>query len=268
MTITQIFKKAQRQGRRVLIPFITAGDPDLETTKRLIFTIAQNGGDILELGVPFSDPLADGPTIQAASQRALKNGLTLKEILDLVKDIRAEINMPIVLMGYYNPFFQYGLERLAQDAAKAGVNGFIIPDLPIEEAEEWLKHSRKHKLDTIFLVAPTTPLSRAKKITQKSSGFIYYVSVTGVTGARKELPKDLIANLKQLKQITRKPIGVGFGISSPEHVQRLVPYADGIVVGSAIVRIIEKGQNPDEICAKVGKFIQDLAQATKIKKLN
>jgi tryptophan synthase alpha chain len=265
MTITQIFKKAQRQRRRVLIPFITAGDPDLETTKRLIFTIAQNGGDILELGVPFSDPLADGPTIQAASQRALKNGLTLRDILDMVKEVRAEIDMPIILMGYYNPFYQYGLAQLVKEAKDAGVNGFIIPDLPVEEADEWLKHSRQHKLDTIFLVAPTTPLSRAKKITQKSTGFIYYVSVTGVTGARKELPKDLIGNLKQLKQITRKPIGVGFGISSPAHVQRLVPYADGIVVGSAIVRIIEKGQNPDEICAEVGKFIQDLAQATKIK---
>ena len=213
MTITQIFKKAQRQRRRVLIPFITAGDPDLETTKRLIFTIAQNGGDILELGVPFSDPLADGPTIQAASQRALKNGLTLRDILDMVKEVRAEIDMPIILMGYYNPFCQYGLAQLVKEAKDAGVNGFIIPDLPVEEADEWLKHSRQHKLDTIFLVAPTTPLSRAKKITQKSTGFIYYVSVTGVTGARKELPKDLIGNLKQLKQITRKPIGFGFGIS-------------------------------------------------------
>ncbi|MCD6319319.1 MAG: tryptophan synthase subunit alpha [Candidatus Desulfofervidaceae bacterium] len=260
--ITQVFKKTKKQNRRVLIPFITAGDPNLETTKKLILTIAQNGGDILELGVPFSDPLADGPTIQVASQRALKNGVKLADILALVKDVRSQTDMPIVLMGYYNPFFQYGLEHLAQDAAKAGVNGFIIPDLPIEEADEWLKYSRAHHLDTIFLIAPTTPSTRARKIAQKSSGFIYYVSVTGVTGARSDLPEDLIQNLKQLRQITSRPIGVGFGIASPEHVKRLVPYADGIIVGSAIVRIIEKTKDSDEACLKVGEFVRSLAQAT------
>ncbi len=265
MTIKKVFKKAQRQGRRVLIPFITAGDPDIETTKRLIFAIAQNGGDILELGVPFSDPLADGPTIQAASQRALKNGITLKDIIELVKEVRSQIEMPIVLMGYYNPFYQYGLKRLVQDAAQAGINGFIIPDMPVEESGQWFKYCREYKLDNIFLIAPTTPIDRAKKIASKSSGFIYYVSVTGVTGARKELPQDLIENLRQLKQITPKPIAVGFGISSPEQVQNLVPYTDGIVVGSAIVRIIEKSKTADEACAQVGKFISQLAQATKIK---
>lgn len=263
-TITQVFKETKKQNRRALIPFITAGDPNLETTKKLILTIAQNGGDILELGVPFSDPLADGPTIQAASQRALKNGVTLPHILTLVKEVRTQIDMPIVLMGYYNPFYQYGLEHLAHDAAEAGVNGFIIPDLPIEEAETWVKHSRAHHLDTIFLIAPTTPLSRARKIAQKSSGFIYYVSVTGVTGARSDLPQDLIQSLQQLRQVTSKPIGVGFGIASPEHVKKLVPYADGIIVGSAIVRIIEKAKDGNEVCVKVGKFIQSLARATLI----
>jgi len=267
-TITQVFKETKKQNRRALIPFITAGDPDLETTRKLILTIAQRGGDILELGVPFSDPLADGPTIQAASQRALKNGITLASILDLVKEVRKQIDMPIVLMGYYNPFYKYGLERLAQDAAEAGVNGFIIPDLPPEEAEAWLKSSRAHHLDTIFLVAPTTPLTRARKIAQKSSGFIYYVSVTGVTGARDTLPEDLIQSLQQLRQVTSKPIGVGFGISSPGHVRNLTPYADGIIVGSAIVRIIEKIQNTDKVCTEVGKFIQSLAQATAIKENN
>ena len=261
-TISQVFKTLKKQNRRALIPYITAGDPDLDITAKLIFTISESGGDILELGVPFSDPLADGPTIQAASQRALKSGTTLKGILEMVREIRKKIDIPLVLMSYYNPLRQYGLEALARDASKAGINGFIVPDLTPEEATDWLKVCKEHSLDTIFLIAPTTSLNRARKIAQMSRGFIYYVSVTGVTGARESLPQDIIENLKQLRKITNKPIAVGFGISSPNHVRMLVPYTDGIVVGSAIVKLIGETKELSQICVKVAKFIKNLSQAT------
>jgi len=262
-TISQVFKTLKKQNRRALIPYITAGDPDLDITAKLIFTISESGGDILELGVPFSDPLADGPTIQAASQRALKSGATLKGILEMVKEIRHKTDIPLVLMSYYNPLRQYGLENLGKDAAKAGINGFIVPDLTPEEATDWIKVCRHYSLDTIFLIAPTTSLNRARKIAQISQGFIYYISVTGVTGIRESLPQDIIENLKQLKNITAKPIAVGFGISSPNHVKMLVPYTDGIVVGSAIVKLIGETQGSSQkICSKVGKFIKSLAEAT------
>ena len=261
-TISQVFKTLKKQNRRALIPYITAGDPDLDITAKLILTISQNGGDILELGVPFSDPLADGPTIQAASQRALKSGTTLKGILEMVREIRKKIDIPLVLMSYYNPLRQYGLEALARDASKAGINGFIVPDLTPEEATDWLKVCKEHSLDTIFLIAPTTSLNRARKIAQMSRGFIYYVSVTGVTGTRESLPQDIIENLKQLRKITNKPIAVGFGISSPNHVRMLVPYTDGIVVGSAIVKLIGETKELSQICVKVAKFIKNLSQAT------
>ncbi len=261
-TISQVFKTLKKQNRRALIPYITAGDPDLDITAKLILTISQNGGDILELGVPFSDPLADGPTIQTASQRALKSGTTLKGILEMVREIRKKIDIPLVLMSYYNPLRQYGLEALARDASKAGINGFIVPDLTPEEATDWLKVCKEHSLDTIFLIAPTTSLNRARKIAQMSRGFIYYVSVTGVTGARESLPQDIIENLKQLRKITNKPIAVGFGISSPNHVRMLVPYTDGIVVGSAIVKLIGETKELSQICVKVAKFIKNLSQAT------
>ncbi|MDL1966823.1 MAG: tryptophan synthase subunit alpha, partial [Candidatus Desulfofervidus auxilii] len=179
-----------------------------------------------------------------------------------VREIRKKIDIPLVLMSYYNPLRQYGLEALARDASKAGINGFIVPDLTPEEATDWLKVCKEHSLDTIFLIAPTTSLNRARKIAQMSRGFIYYVSVTGVTGARESLPQDIIENLKQLRKITNKPIAVGFGISSPNHVRMLVPYTDGIVVGSAIVKLIGETKELSQICAKVAKFIKNLSQAT------
>lgn len=262
-SINQVFKALERKGGRALIPFITAGDPDLETTKQLIFTIEKSGGDILELGVPFSDPLADGPTIQASSERALKNGVNLDKILALVREVRPKVNMPLVLMSYYNPLFKFGLERLAEYSKKIGVNGFIIPDLPVEESSHWIRIARLKKLDTIFLVAPTTSLSRARKIAKRSTGFIYYVSLTGVTGARKKLPEDLIENLTKLRKMTKKPIAVGFGISSPEHVKMLSPYAHGLIVGSAIVRLIERAKNSKDACKKVSAFVSSLANASK-----
>ncbi len=261
--IKKVFKALEKKGQRALIPFITAGDPDLETTKQLIFTIEKSGGDILELGIPFSDPLADGPTIQTSSQRALKNEINLDKILALVKEVRPKIKIPIVLMSYYNPLFKFGLEKLADYSKKIGVDGFIIPDLPVEESSHWIKIAHLKKLDTIFLVAPTTPLSRARKIAQKTTGFIYYVSLTGVTGARKELPEDLIENLKKLREMTKKPIAVGFGISSPAHIRMLSPYADGLIVGSAIVHLIENAKSSEDACTKVSAFISSLANALK-----
>jgi tryptophan synthase alpha chain len=261
-TISQVFKEVKRKNKRALIPYIMAGDPDLETTSNLILTITQNGGDILELGVPFSDPLADGPTIQAASQRALNCGTTIKDILAMIKQIRQKVDIPIVLMSYYNPLRQYGLDKLANDATKAGVNGFIVPDLSFEEARDWIKLYRHYNLDTIFLIAPTTPLNRASKIAQVSKGFIYYISVTGVTGPRKVLPQDIIKNLKQLRHITTKPIAVGFGISSKAHVKMLVPYVDGIVIGSAIVRLIGRAKKASNLYPEIATFIKVLSKAT------
>ena len=259
--IRAVFKTLKRKGRRALIPFITAGDPDLETTKQLIFSIEKSGGDILELGVPFSDPLADGPTIQASSQRALKNGVNLEKILALVEEIRPKVKMPIVLMSYYNPLFRFGLERLADYSKEIGVDGLIIPDLPVEEGDNWLRIAKSRGIDTIFLVAPTTSLSRAYKIARKSTGFIYYVSLTGVTGARERLPEGLIESLTRLRKITKKPIAVGFGISSPEHIKMLTPYADGLIVGSAIVRLIERAKDLEDACTKVSRFVSSLADA-------
>jgi len=179
----------------------------------------------------------------------------------LVEEIRPKVKMPIVLMSYYNPLFRFGLERLADYSKEIGVDGLIIPDLPVEEGDNWLRIAKSRGIDTIFLVAPTTSLSRAYKIAKKSTGFIYYVSLTGVTGARERLPEDLIESLTRLRKITKKPIAVGFGISSPEHIKMLTPYADGLIVGSAIVRLIERAKDLEDACTKVSRFVSSLADA-------
>ena len=257
--IAQVFKRLKAKGEKALIPFITAGDPDLATTKALALEMAAQGADLLELGIPFSDPLADGPTIQAASNRALKGGVHLKEVLELAGEIRHGTEIPIILMGYYNPILKYGLERTAREAAAQGVDGFIIPDLPPEEAGPWRVDAAKAGVANIFLAAPTSGTERLKHMARLTRGFLYYVSVTGITGARTELPSDLVAALKEVRALVKGPLAVGFGISTPEQVRWLAPYVDGIVVGSAIVQRVAKLQGSDLI-KEVGDFIAALKE--------
>lgn len=262
--IQSMFSDLKKRGETALIPFITAGDPDVETSEALVVEMAENGADLIELGLPFSDPLADGPTIQAASQRALAAGMNTKKFFDLVKRIRKRCQTPLVLMGYYNPIYKYGLERFAADAAKAGIDGTIIPDLPLEESGPWMKAAKKAGLANIFLIAPNTPPERIEKIGKASQGFLYYVSVTGITGARSDLPPQLSKGLKTAKRLVDIPLAVGFGISRPEQVAMLSKFADGIIVGSAIVKIVEKyGNNTQKAVERVGAFVKGLKEATK-----
>lgn len=260
-TIDIKFKELKKVGGKALIPFITAGDPNLEITKALILEMEKQGADIIELGIPFSDPLADGPTIQKASQRALKNQTSLKDVLKLVKEIRGISSIPLIFMTYYNVIFKYGVEKFVQKAISAGVDGIIIPDLPPEEAKDLTDEAHKKYLDTIFLLTPTSTKSRINLIAKKSQGFIYYVSLTGVTGARNKLASDIEQTLKLIRSQTKKPIAVGFGISTPEQAAKVASWADGIIVGSAIVKIIEENiENPD-LVQKVGEFVKHLKKA-------
>jgi tryptophan synthase alpha chain len=255
--IDKVFRKLQEKGEKALIPFITAGDPDLATSRGLALEIAARGADLLELGIPFSDPLADGPTIQAASSRALKAGVHFTDVLALAGDLRRETNIPLILMGYYNPILQYGLEKAASEAARQGVDGFIIPDLPTEEAEAWRTAARAAGIATIFLAAPTSGPERLKTLGRLTRGFLYYVSVTGITGARTDLPPELIRELDEVRRLVKCPLAVGFGISTPEQVQGLAPHVDGVVVGSAIVQQVAKYSGPETI-KQIGDFVAAL----------
>lgn len=260
--IDRVFSGLRNKGIPALIPFVTAGDPNIDVTYALVLEINKRGADIIELGMPFSDPLADGPTIQSASQRALKQGVNLESIFSLVEKLRLKTQVPIVLMGYYNPIYHFGLGRFAKKASKVGVDGVIIADLPPEEAMTWKELAGAFGLYTIFLIAPTSPAERIKRIIDLSEGFIYYVSVTGVTGARDRLPPDLLACLKLIKKYTNKPVAVGFGVSTPEHVRFLRPHVDGIVVGSALIKVVERHIGDDNLIPAVGDFISSLKQAT------
>lgn len=260
--IDQVFKDLKRLGHTALIPFIIAGDPEIETTEALIKEMAGCGADIIEIGVPFSDPLLDGPTIQSASYRALRRGVGLREIFNMTKRL-VGIDQPLVLMTYYNPVFRYGLKNFATDCKANGIDGVIIPDLPPEEAGPWIKEARAVQLDTIFLASPTSSLERIRRVSQHSRGFIYYISVTGVTGVREKLPRDLEESVKRIKDQTQKPVSVGFGISSPEQVKEISRFADGIIVGSAIVKIIEENLTQTYLVNKIYDFISSLANALK-----
>ena len=259
--IDLLFKRLKGEGKKALIPFITAGDPDLATTKGLVFTLDECGAHIIELGVPFSDPLADGPVIQAASLRALRQGVSLGRVLRLVEEIRQETEIPLVLMTYYNPVFRLGLENTARQAALAGADGFIIPDLPPEEAGEWRELAGVSNLDVIFLVAPNTPLSRARFVASKTSGFLYAVSVTGITGKRKGISEGLRNYLRMLRGVTRKPLAVGFGISTPSQVKEIAPLSDGVIVGSALVDLVAHYGNKRGGFAHIRSFVKSIAEA-------
>ena len=256
--IEEKFKALRKNKQKAFIAFITAGYPDLRTTRKLILALEGAGCDIVELGVPFSDPMADGPIIQEASQQALKKNTHLIDILKLVKDVRRDTQMPICLMTYYNPIFCFGDEKFAKKAKEAGVDGVIIPDLPPDEGKSFISLANKEGLDVICFIAPTTSKERMKYITGVARGFIYYVSLTGVTGPRQALPQDLIKNLRAIKRVTNKPVCVGFGVSDKAQVRKICKVADGVIVGSAIVKIIKQHIGKPDIAKRVAAFVRQL----------
>ena len=256
--IRQAFAQAQQQGRGTLVIYITAGDPSLEETVELVNTLRRAGADIVELGIPYSDPLADGPTIQAAGQRALAAGCTVQGVLDCVRKIKRSTEVPIVIMTCFNPILQFGMEAFAKSCQRAGVDGVLVSDLPPTESDEWVKLAAAHDLATIFLVAPTTPAERIRQATDRTTGFVYAVSRPGVTGARGELPADLHQSVQRIRAVTDLPIAVGFGISTPEQVAAVYEIADGAVVGSAVVDLIAQAANTDSRHDQVRQFVSAL----------
>jgi tryptophan synthase alpha chain len=262
--ISQTFEHLQKTHERALIPYVTAGDPDLEMTKRLVREMVRRGGDIIEIGVPFSDPLADGPIIQRASQRALQGGTTLRKILQTVSELRHEVDVPLVLMTYYNPVLRYGEEAFVADALDAGVDGIIVPDLPPEEGQSLMELTTDTPLEMIFLAAPTSTSARLALISEASRGFIYYVSRLGTTGVRDQLADDLRIMLEKVRASTSKPIAVGVGVSTPEHVRLVAELADGVVVGSAILKLIEDLEDRVDRLEHVGDFVAALKAATRV----
>ena len=256
--IKEAFEKLKRENKRGFIPFITAGDPDLPTTKNLLIELARAGATVIELGVPFSDPMADGPVIQRASERALKNNFGIEEILDVVRETQKEIEIPIVLFSYFNPLLRYGLERLSREAKDAGVDGVLITDMTPEEADEVSNTLKENNLDLIFLVAPTSTNERLKMIAEKATGFIYAVSRTGVTGAREQMTSDAEILVNRVRAFSDLPVAVGFGISTAEQVADVQRYADAAVVGSAIVKEIEKLNGTEDLVEKIGEFSRSL----------
>ncbi|KJJ84989.1 tryptophan synthase subunit alpha [Candidatus Omnitrophus magneticus] len=260
--IDKKFEVLRSSGEKAFIPYITAGDPSIAVTKKLVKILAENGADIIELGIPFSDPLADGPTIQKAVKRALDGGCRVKAILAMVKELSKEIDTPLVFMTYFNIVFNYGLAKFIKDAKESGASGIIIPDMPMEESEELLEITNKENFSLIFLAAPTTPLERFKKIAEKTKGFIYYVSLTGVTGARNVLSAKIESDIARLKKVAKKPVCVGFGISTPLQARELAKSADGIIVGSALINIIEKNISDEtKLFFEFKKLVKSLSLA-------
>ena len=256
-SISSCFEELRSRRIPALIPFITAGDPDLQTTAKALQALDANGADIIELGVPHSDPLADGPVIQAAARRSLARGTTLDAVLEMVSGVTPSLRSPLILFTYYNPILHRGIERFLDEAAAAGVRGLIVPDLPLEEAEILLEEAAKRGIDLVLLVAPTSPAERIEAIALKSQGFIYLVSVTGVTGMRSQIGSRVEDLIKQLRSVTDKPIGVGFGISKPEHARQMIDWgADAAIVGSAIVKLLA-----EEGVEAIATFCQTLKAA-------
>ncbi|WP_135080964.1 tryptophan synthase subunit alpha [Terasakiella sp. SH-1] len=266
------FADLKAEGRSALVTFISAGDPDLETSKKLLGGMANAGADVIELGMPFSDPMADGPAIQLGSQRALAGGMTLKGVLAMVREFREGDNdTPIVLMGYFNPVYSYGVEPFLADAKEAGVDGFIIVDLPPEEEREFAVPAQEAGLDFIYLTTPTADDARLQKITSKASGFIYYVSITGVTGTASAQTSDVDAAVNTIRKHTDLPVAIGFGINTPDQAKTMAGISDAAVVGSAIVKRIadnldENGKAKDGLVDAVLSYVNDLAQGVRAAK--
>ena len=260
--IEEKFKSLKDEGRSALVCYVTAGDPTIGLTKDIVFELENSGADIIELGIPFSDPMADGPTIQLASERSLANGTTLPDVLDIIKEVRKSSDIPIVLFGYYNPFLKYGLEKIAKDARSVGADGILVVDLPPEESKEFKKHTDENGLSLIFLLAPTSTESRIKLVSENASGFIYLVSITGVTGSRPDMEFQLSTLTNDIKELSNLPVGVGFGVSSAEHAKEISSFADAVIVGSALVKIIqENDSNKKVLLNKINTFINELSEA-------
>lgn len=260
--IRKRFTHLAERGEKALIPFITAGDPTLGQTEKLIFELERNGADIIELGIPFSDPLADGPVIQQSYLRALRNGVSIGQVLDLVKRVRRKCDVPLLFMASYNLIFQYGEARFVRDAERVGLDGVIVPDLPLEESKPLWEILRGSPVDLIFLLAPTSDPERVKAVSLLAGGFVYYISLTGITGERKALAEDLQKGVDELRSVIQVPIAIGFGISGPSQVREAARFADGIVVGSALVRLISSVRNPNRAVKRAGEFVRELKRGT------
>lgn len=257
------FAELKERGEAALIPFVTAGDPDLETTSKVLQTLDQAGADCIELGVPFSDPTADGPTIQRASQRALQSGASLPRILRIVREFRRGSEVPLILFGYFNPFFRYGLKNFAQQAAEAGIDGVLCVDMPPEESGELKRWTDSQGLDLVFLLSPTSGPDRVRLVARQGRGFIYYVSVTGVTGARRRFDEHLRSQVTRVRRATSLPVGVGFGISTPRQAAWIAEFADAAVVGSALIQVMEQSSSKAEKVKRAGAFVARMKQAMK-----
>jgi tryptophan synthase alpha chain len=261
--IDEAFAGLRRRGERAFIPYFCAGDPSLEVTARLAEEAAARGADLIEIGLPFSDPLADGPTIQRAAVRALEQGTSLYRLLPVLARLSGRVRTPLILMTYVNPLHRYGLDNVTRDLASAGVAGLIVPDCPIDESGPLGEAAERAGLDLIALAAPTSGPARLRRIVRASRGFVYLVPLTGITGERAEVPTELVRLVRDLRAVTTKPVGVGFGISTPEQVAAVVRHADAAVVGSAIVRLVERLAGDPEVVTKVGDFVAALKAATR-----
>jgi len=256
------FDEIKSKYNSALVCYITAGDPSLKVTRDVVLQLEKAGADIIELGIPFSDPMADGPTIQLASERALEAGTNIHGVLKLVKEIREHSEIPVILFGYYNPFFKYGLERFALDAREAGADGVLVVDLPPDEAGEFKVHLDKQNLNTIFLLAPNSTDDRISLVAQNANGFVYLVSVTGVTGARPDQDYSLRELTNKIKNGTGLPVGIGFGVSSADQAKKISAYSDAVIVGSALVRIIEDNNGNDQkLLDEIFDFTKKLSDA-------
>lgn len=258
--IEKKFRYLRENNQKALITYITAGDPDLGVTKQLVLEMEKQGADIVEIGIPYSDPVADGPVIQRAAQRALSKKIKIKDIMNVVRELREQTQVPLLYLVYFNCIFQYGVEKFISDCAKVGIDGLIIPDLPYEESMDVREIGMQYDVNIIPLIAPTSS-GRIKKIVQNAKGFIYCISSTGVTGVRSDFRTDLLAFMNEIDKYTDIPKAIGFGISSPEHIRELKHFCDGLIVGSAIVKIVEKYKDSDELTDRIGNFVKELKKA-------
>ncbi len=259
--VDEMFCELKNNKKLALMPFIMAGDPNIEITSEILLKLQENGADLIELGIPYSDPLADGPVIQVAASRALKSGTNLRKVIKLLESLKCKLNIPIILFSYLNPLLCFGFEKFCEMASNAGVSGLIVPDLPLEEAYKFSKIVSNHSMDLILLVAPTTPFERMKQISNHTKGFTYLVSVTGVTGERNKMENRVENLIAKLKDVNSNPIAVGFGISTPEHVNKVREWgADGVIIGSAFVKRISSSSVKD-VVDHVGEFCKEMRLA-------
>jgi tryptophan synthase alpha chain len=257
--ISGLFDRCKAENRKAFIAYITAGDPTLDLTAPLVLALERGGADLIELGVPFSDPIADGPVIQRASDRALRAGMTTRKVLDIVREVRRKSQIPILLFSYLNPLLRYGFDALAKDSVQAGADGVLMTDLCVEEAQDAVRRVRAQGLDAVFLAAPTSTDSRLQRVAEQSSGFVYLVSRTGITGEQSSLSGSAIPLVRRMRELTHLPLAVGFGISTPDQVKEVGAIADGVVVGSAIVRFIEEHSTDAALPQKLERFVQVLS---------